>query len=176
MPATPHPVPSLVRLTADDWRLWRAVRLEALADAPEAFGSTLAQWQGAGDTEQRWRGRLVDVPFNVVAVVDGRGVGQVSATAVAADGSVELLSMWVAPEVRRHGTALRFIEAVVDWAHDQGAATVVLSMRRGNDRALAFYRRAEFTMSDDGDAGAEHTMRLPLNGRGTGDAVTRAEG
>ena len=50
----------------DDWRMWRALRLAALTDAPGAFGSTLAEWSGTGDTEQRWRARLGDVALNLV--------------------------------------------------------------------------------------------------------------
>jgi hypothetical protein len=45
-------------LESDDWRLWRELRLGALAEAPHAFGSTLAEWQGPGDREERWRSRL----------------------------------------------------------------------------------------------------------------------
>ena len=33
---------------------------------------------------------------------------------------VDLISMWVAPEARRHGAARALIEAVVDWARDAG--------------------------------------------------------
>ncbi|MGW4487749.1 hypothetical protein ACWEOE_28355 [Amycolatopsis sp. NPDC004368] len=40
-------------LTADDWREWRALRSRALTEAPEAFGASLADWQGDGDTEAR---------------------------------------------------------------------------------------------------------------------------
>ena len=58
------------RLTEDDWTLWRDVRLRALADSPGAFGSTLGYWSGPGDREERWRSRLADVPFNVVALGD----------------------------------------------------------------------------------------------------------
>ncbi|MFJ1458216.1 GNAT family N-acetyltransferase [Nocardia sp. N2S4-5] len=36
-------------LTADNWMLWRELRLQALAEAPQAFGSRLADWQGDGD-------------------------------------------------------------------------------------------------------------------------------
>ncbi len=56
----------------EDWRLWRDLRLEALREAPYAFGSTLAEWQGEGDTEVRWRARLSTVRLNVVATSTGR--------------------------------------------------------------------------------------------------------
>ncbi|MBU7600615.1 hypothetical protein JGS22_024025 [Streptomyces sp. P38-E01] len=36
----------------------RLLRLAALAEAPYAFGTTLAQWQGEGDRPDRWRARL----------------------------------------------------------------------------------------------------------------------
>src|SRR5205823_9801665 len=67
------------RISDDEWELWRDVRLRALAEAPESFGSTLAYWQGDGDQELRWRSRLVDVPFNVIAMSDVL-IGQVSGT------------------------------------------------------------------------------------------------
>lgn len=87
---------SLRVIRADDWRAWRELRLEALREAPSAFGSTLAQWQGDGDTEARWRARLSDVPFNAIAEFDGTAAGIASGTALSVDGTVELISMWVA--------------------------------------------------------------------------------
>jgi len=71
----------LRRLGSDDWQLWRKLRLEALAEAPYAFSSTLADWQGQGDTETRWRGRLSDVPFNIVAEWQKTAAGMASAIA-----------------------------------------------------------------------------------------------
>ena len=102
-------------LRADDWPLWRQLRLEALADSPAAFGSTLAQWSGSGDTEHRWRARLTDIPFNAVIRLDGTAAGMVGAY-VNADSAVELVSMWVAPFARGRGIGDAAIHAVVDWA------------------------------------------------------------
>src|SRR6476469_5237758 len=78
-------------MAPDDWRLWRDLRLSALADAPEAFGSSLADWETAD--ERRWRRRLEDVPFNVIALTGDVPVGQASGTTASEDRRVELISM-----------------------------------------------------------------------------------
>lgn len=71
----------VITLTPNDWRQWRELRLAALAEAPAVFGSTLADWTGEGDTEDRWRARLSSVPFNAIVTCDGEPAGMVSATA-----------------------------------------------------------------------------------------------
>jgi ribosomal protein S18 acetylase RimI-like enzyme len=152
----------LRRLTADDWAVWRDVRLRALAEAPHAFGSTLAAWSGHGDTEARWRARLDGVPFNVVAVSDnGGGIGQAGGTALDHDRAVELISMWVAPEARGQGVGEALIEAVVRWAIDEGATHVTLSVKADNAAAIRLYERAGFTMTGPGDDASELGMSRP---------------
>lgn len=132
-------------LTPDDWPLWRALRLAALADAPTAFGSTLADWTGAGDTEWRWRARLSDVPFNVVLTWHGEPVGMVSAIDSSADGSVELISLWVVPAVRGQGVGDAAVCRVLEWARIRRAeSSVVLAVRLDNVAAARLYRRHGF--------------------------------
>ena len=133
------------RLDPDDWRTWREVRLAALAEAPYAFGSTLAEWTGEGDREDRWRQRLSTVPLNLIAFVDGQPVGQASGTAIDAGGRVQLISMWVAPHWRGLGVSVALIEAIVDWATGQGATAVVLAVKSANDHATWLYERLHFT-------------------------------
>lgn len=135
---------TLQQLNPDDWQLWRIVRLQALDEAPHAFGTSLLEWQGDGDLEIRWRNRLRDVPFNVVATVDGRPVGQVSGTDLDDQRSVELISMWVAPIARGSGVGEALIDAVVGWAGEIGAHGVSLAVKEANSHAIALYKRTGF--------------------------------
>ena len=133
------PEPVLVRVGPDEWETFRAVRLASLLDAPRAFGAAYVDWVDA--PESRWRARLTDVPFTMVATVDGRGVGVVSGAQ--SDDHVELISMWVAPDHRGTGLAGRLIEQVVDWAASNGHDTDLM-VRDDNARAIASYEKAGF--------------------------------
>ena len=131
-------------ISPDDWRTWREIRLEALREAPEAFGSTLAEWQGNGDTEERWRRRLTDVPHNVVVELDGRLAGTAGATHPTQGGDVDLISMWVAPFARGRGVGDALVRSVVAWAQDRGARSVSLCVMDGNANAIELYARHGF--------------------------------
>jgi ribosomal protein S18 acetylase RimI-like enzyme len=135
---------SLRTLTADDWLLFRNLRLEALREAAYAFGSTLDDWQGENDTKARWCQRLTDVPFNVIAYFGGAPSGMVSATKPNADGVIELISMWVAPFARGNGVADLLVDAVIRWATAERIDKVSLDVMEENGRARAFFRRNGF--------------------------------
>ncbi|MFE6865042.1 GNAT family N-acetyltransferase [Kitasatospora sp. NPDC057692] len=140
----------LRELTADDWPLWRGLRLAALAEAPYAFGSTLAAWQGEGDREERWRSRL-EIPgaLDLVAFVDGEPAAM--ATGVPEGGQAELISMWVGPAARGRGVGALLIDAIARWAARQGFPALRLAVMPHNAHAIALYERAGFT--DTGEPG-----------------------
>jgi RimJ/RimL family protein N-acetyltransferase len=131
-------------LNAAEWPLFRRLRLEALRESPDAFSSTLAEWQGPADTEQRWRSRLTDVPFNAIAYVNGEAAGMVSATSPNDVGTTELISMWVAPAARGQGVGDALVEAVIRWAGRHRIGAVRLEVVEDNLRARAFYERCGF--------------------------------
>lgn len=132
-------------LTPDDWPRWRELRLAALAEAPEAFGSALDQWSGAGDTEERWRSRLEEVPLNLVLLRAGLPVGMVAATHTEAGQPVHLISMWVAPHARGRGVGDEAIREVLGWAgRAHPGSEVGLSVKPGNAAAIRLYRRHGF--------------------------------
>jgi ribosomal protein S18 acetylase RimI-like enzyme len=125
----------------DEWQYWRDVRIAALTEAPYAYGSTLADWDGAA--EERWRARLRRVPFNAVATLDGDAAGLASGVPED-DGSVTLISMWVAPFARGCGVGDRLVRSVLEWARDRGAAIVRLDVVSNNVPAIELYRRNGF--------------------------------
>jgi ribosomal protein S18 acetylase RimI-like enzyme len=129
----------------EDWQLWRSLRRAALAEAPEAFGSTLAQWSGPGDTEPRWRARLGDVALNIVAVRDGYPVAMASALSPDQTAAVEIISVWVAPYARGSGAADALLARIEQWrqATHPGASTV-LAVKAANSAAIGLYRRNGF--------------------------------
>ncbi|NJP68146.1 GNAT family N-acetyltransferase [Streptomyces spiramenti] len=137
---------------ADDWPLWRDLRLAALAEAPYAFGSTLAQWQGSGDREERWRARLaIPGACDLVALRDGLPVGMASGVPGEGAANTELISMWVSPTARGEGVGDYLIQAVERWATGRGATTLRLSVMPDNRKATALYERHGFT--DTGEPG-----------------------
>ncbi|GAA4262361.1 GNAT family N-acetyltransferase [Dactylosporangium darangshiense] len=132
-------------LSPDDWQVWRRLRLAALAEAPYAFGSRLADWQGEGDRAERWRDRLaLPGSYNVVALLDEQPVGMASGVPADEPGVVELISMWVSPPARGRGVGDRLIQGVEEWARQGQAKVLRLSVMQGNEAAERLYRRCGF--------------------------------
>jgi ribosomal protein S18 acetylase RimI-like enzyme len=152
----------VVKVSPDGWRMWRELRLAALTEAPRAFGSTLAEWSAAGDTEQRWRARLEDVALNLVVVCEGEAAGMVSAAAPSHDHPAELMSLWVAPGSRGRGIGDEAIRQVLAWVRENFAATAVeLSVKTDNNHAIRLYERHGFTDAGPSPYGPdERLMRL----------------
>ena len=136
-------------LTAEDWPIWRELRLAALAEAPSAFGSRLVDWQHA--PEIRWRERLsIPGSYNLVANLDGRPAGMASGIPAEDDpDAIELISMWVSPAARGQRVGDRLVADVVDRARDRGASRVVLAVAADNPAATALYHRNGFQDTDE---------------------------
>jgi GNAT superfamily N-acetyltransferase len=133
--------PQVRRLDEGDWAALRAARLTALADAPYAFGSTLAREQDFG--EDVWRARTHSGAV-FAAWSDGAIVGLATARLDPEEPGWELVGMWVSSRWRGTGVAGRLVGAVCEHARAAGGDWIGLWVTEANPRARAFYTRLGF--------------------------------
>ena len=145
-------MPSVRRFQPHEWPLYRELRLAALRDAPDAFGSTLAREEAF--PEQEWIARLAvgsASPLNhpIVAEDDGgRAVGLGWVRIEPTDPSTATLyQVWLHPDARRRHIGSALLASAVHWAQQAGARAMELHVAIGPDSAIAFYRRAGFVES-----------------------------
>lgn len=124
-------------------RRLRAIRLRALADSPDAFGTTLDE-AGVLPIED-WQRQLAQL-VTFIARTDERDVGIIrTAHHDERDATAWLLSMWVSPEMRRKGIASSLVDSVVAWARGEGRRRIVLDVTETNAAAIALYRAKGFS-------------------------------
>ena len=123
-------------------------RLRALADAPLAFGSTLAREEAFADDvwrERATRGAAGDDQVTYVAEAGDRWLGMATGLVDGADASrIDLVGMFVEPAVRGRGIGRALVDAVAAWARARGAARLCLWVTSTNDAAIALYQRCGF--------------------------------
>jgi GNAT superfamily N-acetyltransferase len=135
----------LERLTTEESSRLRAIRLRALQDAPDAFSSTFEE--AAARLPEDWSRQLLELPTFVV--VDDVDVGMVRcAHDPTGTTSARLMSMWVAPNVRRKGVGAALVDAVIDWARSNGVTRLFLDVADHNTSAIALYARKGFAPND----------------------------
>ena len=155
------------RAVVEEWPLVKETRLRALAEAPYAFGSTLAR--ELGFTDEVWRQRVGEGDW-FLARAEGRVVGLAAAvTEEAHPRERQLVAVWVDPAHRGSATATSLVEAVCARARARGAAAVSSWVADGNSRARRLHERIGFRSSGERrplpsnpDVGEERLL-LPLD-------------
>ena len=145
------------RLHSSEWRQLRDLRLQALRNAPLAFGSTYER--EAAYTEQRWQ---------QWAASSAAGEKQVAIVALAGDHWVAmaggylpvrddpsimpvawLVAVYVHPSWRGRGLARAVSEGVISWAREREAAELRLHVADWNDAARRVYEELGFKPTGD---------------------------
>ena len=141
-----HPV------TEADWRSHRDLRLEMLADNPDAFWVTLdhvshwteQQWRDATSTAQHLQARDGD---DVVLGTIGVLPRPYSPEVPWAEGAVNLIAMYVSPAARRRGVAASLMEGASALTRALGRHEMLLEVASNNKPAIRFYQRCGFTFT-----------------------------
>jgi ribosomal protein S18 acetylase RimI-like enzyme len=149
-----------------DEPILRDLRLQAMSDSPEAFGSTYKRESARTTLDwQRWLAPGVTL---LLQDAGRQGVGIVAGQPDPIDPQiVHLMSMWVHPEVRGSGGADALVAALVEWAEARGATHICLDVIKSNVRATRFYERHGFRPSGaetarEDDARIEVRMQLTI--------------
>jgi len=135
------------RIDRTDWAALRTIRLEALTDAPEAFGSTL---DGALRLSARqWRAKATTT-YYLLAERDGEVIGMVSGGFNDQyPGTHWLYGMYVTPHARGSDAAKLLVRGIVEWAREDGGDELYLHVASGARRARAFYEKSGFTLTGE---------------------------
>lgn len=129
----------------EEWHVLRDVRLAALQDSPDAFLATYAEQAALGEAD--WR-RAILRGGTFLAYIP-----ELNATEPAGlvggcqevSNTVELMSMWVRPQVRGSGVGEALVSAVIGWASVKKAASVHLWVIETNKYARILYERCGFS-------------------------------
>ena len=129
------------RLSSQQWDRLKRIRLSALQEAPEAFGSTLdvaQQW-----SDRSWQEQAEKLP-TYIAMIDEADVGMARGTSMGSKEDAYLISMWVSPTVRGKGVGEQLVAAVAGWARAAGFKRLLLDVADDNSAAIALYERLGF--------------------------------
>ncbi|MCP4599918.1 MAG: GNAT family N-acetyltransferase [Proteobacteria bacterium] len=128
-----------------DWQTIRDVMLEMLADAPHAFGETLAKAKARDVNEwKHMTGQLTNTPDSCVYIAtDHQGV----CAFVLADtgfpqlppGAVLAARLWVTPRRRGMGLGRKLMDVVSCWAKEQGMDQIYVGITDTNLDVVKFY-------------------------------------
>ena len=155
--------PDIRRIRPDEGLRLRALRLRALADAPMAFGATLAEEEAL--PEGVWHTRAVRSASGIdqvtyIAEQADRWVGIATGLADGWNGSrPALVGMFVEPAARGRGVGAALVDSVTAWARDRGAARLYLWVTSTNHPAIALYLQCGFRPTGEAKS-LHHTPAL----------------
>ena len=135
-------------LSSDEWITLRDARLLALRDSPAAFLATYERERLY--PEAKWRAEFDRGAWNV-GLDEKKPVSLLGVTREPGSPTDEcyLEYLWVAPEWRGAGLALRMLELVLAQLMTDGVRTAFLWVLDGNRPARRLYERVGFVSTND---------------------------
>lgn len=136
------------KLKSSEAALFRDLRLQALANAPNSFGETLEQaeaqpnsyWQKLTESVTKPDGHIMFLAEQLEQVV-----GFAFGLRDRQDSKVgHLGGMWVNPNFRSQGVGYGLVEAIIAWGHQLKQERLELWVTEGNRDAIRLYERVGF--------------------------------
>lgn len=142
--------PSLVRrIEANEWQIYKSLRLNALKLAPEAFGSRYEDAIKLPDSE--WQERVkhyadADDRVNLIVFMGERAAGMVSGFLrdLNGDREAEMVQMWIEPEFRGYKLGADLIDGLKSWAYRNSCKRIRCDVVDSNSSAMKLYLSSKF--------------------------------
>lgn len=132
--------------------IWKELRLRALAETPDAFGTTYESQLDR--TDEQWHAmfdeRIADLSAgSLLAEVDGQQAGIAWCCFDDPNPDVgHLYSMWVVPAFRRRGAGTALLAYALEWMRARESRIAELEVNVHSDVAISLY--ASMGFSDTG--------------------------
>lgn len=163
---------SVRRIKANEWRKYRDLRLRALRDSPDAFGSTYEAEKTRKN--EMWMTQIgaaasSGIDCALFAEKHGAACGLVWCKLSVTDpGAADIYQMWVDPAARGSGAGYALLDAAVTWAERTGARRVRLGVTDADSPAMRLYKSYGFRQTGetwplrDGSLLKAQTLELEL--------------
>jgi ribosomal protein S18 acetylase RimI-like enzyme len=143
----------IVKLTPDEWQLYKQHRLEALLVEPRAFGSCYAEVLQRADSY--WQERLIEAQSGkkswlLFAKENTQIIGMIGAFRVEESDVVEIVSVYVTKEKRRLGVANALMAAILnEVGKGKAIRKVVIGVNAGQTAAVSLYQHFGFQIVEE---------------------------
>ena len=132
------------RLAPADVEIFRAVRLQALQESPDAFGEALNAGQQSDWAARTASGSAFTDRGVFIALAGHQPIGMVFVRCETPPTPAFLGAMWVHPSFRRQGVGRALLEQGLEFLRSAGQRAVSLWVTSGHTEVLSFYRSLGF--------------------------------
>lgn len=161
----------IVSLKPEEWQHYRDLRLRALKEEPQAFGSTYDE--NAKHPDEYWQKRIEDTinkntQWLVFAKLDGTLVGMVGGFAEKEPDNAHVVAVYVVPEARGKGISkLLMIELLTRIKTNKLIKKITVDVNPEQEAAFNLYKNSGFTLTKKyklmfGDGKEHDTYQLEM--------------
>jgi ribosomal protein S18 acetylase RimI-like enzyme len=164
----------IIELPVERWAEYRALRLHALQESPQAVGSSYAE--SVTHPDEFWINRLANAAAGRNLLLFAEDAGRLVGLIGTYDDPVEpdvanIITVFVAPDYRGRGLGSRLVDAILAEVRKRpGFRVARLTVNVSQTAAIAAYQRAGFVTvaternpMGDGIVYDELIMELPLH-------------
>ncbi len=133
---------TIIKLSLDQWRSFRDIRLEALQTDPKAFGGGYEE--EALKSESEWRDWMQNMWFASVNEQIVGMIGLLHEKEPIKKNVARVISFWVKPSFRGQGIGKKLVQALQEYAAANGLEQLNLYVSPSQDAAIKLYESMTF--------------------------------